>query len=150
MVSYLRVFYELRCVCQKIGILIACPLSIGYCFLQCLQLQVVGLLIRARKYKLVSFEGETLFQGTNDKTPIYLLRYFIWSDTNCWDLDILFKFLELSRRSKKFSNQDKIRQTSSGDQLVINNGGFNKTFFHLDFIVVGLRKRCLSQTESIK
>jgi len=36
--------------------------------------KVVGLLIRARKYKLVSFEGETLFQGTNDKTPIYLLR----------------------------------------------------------------------------
>ena len=36
--------------------------------------QVVGLLIRARKYKLVDFEGETLFQGKNDKTPIYLLR----------------------------------------------------------------------------
>jgi len=36
--------------------------------------KVVGLLIRARKYKLVEFEGETLFQGVNDKTPIYLLR----------------------------------------------------------------------------
>ena len=67
-------------------------LSIVHCFLQCLQLQVVGLLIRARKYKLVSFEGETLFQGTNDKTPIYLLRYFIWSYTDCWAFDILFKF----------------------------------------------------------
>ena len=96
---------------------------------QCLPLQVVGLLIRARKYKLVSFEGETLFQGTNDKTPIYLLRYFILSDADCWGLDILFKFPEVSRRSKKFSKQDKIRQTFSGVQLVINNGGF------LDFIV---------------
>lgn len=36
--------------------------------------KVVGLLIRARKYKLVEFEGETLFQGRDDKTPVYLLR----------------------------------------------------------------------------
>jgi len=36
--------------------------------------KVVGLLIRARKYNLVEFEGETLFQGRNDKTPVYLLR----------------------------------------------------------------------------
>ena len=34
-------------------------------------------LMLKQKYKLVSFEGETLFQGLNDKTPIYLLRYFI-------------------------------------------------------------------------
>lgn len=36
--------------------------------------KVVGLLIRARKYKLVSFEGETLFQGRDNKTPVFLLR----------------------------------------------------------------------------
>lgn len=40
-------------------------------------LQVVGLLLRARKYKLVEFEGETLFQGRDDKTPIYLLRWAV-------------------------------------------------------------------------
>jgi len=36
--------------------------------------KVVGLLIRARKYKLVEFEGETLFQGRDNNTPVYLLR----------------------------------------------------------------------------
>jgi hypothetical protein len=36
--------------------------------------QVVGLLLRARKYNLVEFEGETLFQGQNDFTPIFLVR----------------------------------------------------------------------------
>lgn len=39
--------------------------------------KVVGLLLRARKYKLVEFEGETLFQyeqGQNDNTPIFLVR----------------------------------------------------------------------------
>jgi hypothetical protein len=36
--------------------------------------QVVGLLLRARKYKLVEFEGETLFQGRDTKTPVFLIR----------------------------------------------------------------------------
>jgi len=36
--------------------------------------KVVGLLLRARKYNLIHFEGETLFQGQDDLTPIYLIR----------------------------------------------------------------------------
>ena len=32
--------------------------------------KVVGLLIRARKYKLVSFEGEMLYQGRDDNVMI--------------------------------------------------------------------------------
>eukprot|EP00092_Neocalanus_flemingeri_P012306 GFUD01013264.1.p1 GENE.GFUD01013264.1~~GFUD01013264.1.p1 ORF type:complete len:158 (+),score=35.57 GFUD01013264.1:137-610(+) len=36
--------------------------------------KVVGLLLRARKYKLVQFEGETLFQGRDNKTPVFLIR----------------------------------------------------------------------------
>lgn len=36
--------------------------------------KVVGLLLRARKYDLIHFEGETLFQGQDDLTPIYLIR----------------------------------------------------------------------------
>ena len=36
--------------------------------------QVVGLLQRARKYGVVHFEGETLFQGRNNMTPIFVLR----------------------------------------------------------------------------
>ena len=38
-------------------------------------MQVVGILQRARKYEILHFEGETLFQGQNDLTPIYLLKY---------------------------------------------------------------------------
>lgn len=34
--------------------------------------KVVGILLRARKYKLVDFEGEMLFQGRNDDVLIYL------------------------------------------------------------------------------
>ena len=37
-------------------------------------MQVVGLLQRARKYGVVQFEGETLFQGRDDLTPIFVLR----------------------------------------------------------------------------
>lgn len=36
--------------------------------------KVVGVLQRARKYKLVSFEGETLFQGRDNETPVWLIR----------------------------------------------------------------------------
>jgi len=36
----------------------------------------VGILLRARRYKLLTFEGETLFQGQNDETLITLLRPF--------------------------------------------------------------------------
>ena len=36
--------------------------------------KVVGILARARKNRLVHFEGETLFQGENDATNITLLR----------------------------------------------------------------------------
>ncbi len=35
--------------------------------------KVVGLLIRARKYKLVAFEGEMLYQGRDDAVVITLL-----------------------------------------------------------------------------
>ena len=36
--------------------------------------KVVGILARARKNRLIHFEGETLFQGENDATNITLLR----------------------------------------------------------------------------
>ncbi|XP_040582143.1 actin-binding Rho-activating protein isoform X2 [Lepeophtheirus salmonis] len=36
--------------------------------------KVVGILLRAKKYGLVDFEPEILFQGQNDNTPIYLKR----------------------------------------------------------------------------
>lgn len=36
--------------------------------------KVVGLLLRARKYHLVEFEGETLFQGRDEDTPIFMVR----------------------------------------------------------------------------
>ncbi|CAB4055511.1 unnamed protein product [Lepeophtheirus salmonis] len=35
---------------------------------------IVGILLRAKKYGLVDFEPEILFQGQNDNTPIYLKR----------------------------------------------------------------------------
>ena len=34
--------------------------------------KVVGLLIRARKYKLVNFEGEMLYQGRDDNVVVTL------------------------------------------------------------------------------
>ncbi|KAK6624920.1 hypothetical protein RUM44_011784 [Polyplax serrata] len=34
----------------------------------------VGLLLRARKHSLVTFEGETLFQRRDDNTPIFLTK----------------------------------------------------------------------------
>ena len=36
--------------------------------------KVVGILARARKNRLVHFEGETLWQGKNDETNVTLLR----------------------------------------------------------------------------
>lgn len=36
--------------------------------------KLVGVLLRARKYKLVDFEGETLFQGRDDNVIVTLLR----------------------------------------------------------------------------
>ncbi|XP_050694120.1 actin-binding Rho-activating protein-like isoform X2 [Eriocheir sinensis] len=36
--------------------------------------KVVGMLLRARKYDLLTFEGETLFQGRNNDTVIKLLK----------------------------------------------------------------------------
>lgn len=38
--------------------------------------KVVGLLLRARKHELLTFEGECLFQKFHDHVPIYLLRPF--------------------------------------------------------------------------
>jgi len=35
-----------------------------------------GLLLRARRYKLLAFEGEMLFQGKDDKTVVTMLRTF--------------------------------------------------------------------------
>nr|XP_045620776.1 actin-binding Rho-activating protein-like isoform X2 [Procambarus clarkii] len=36
--------------------------------------KVVGILLRARKYGLLDFEGEILFQGRDDDVPIFLLK----------------------------------------------------------------------------
>ncbi|XP_014210811.1 actin-binding Rho-activating protein isoform X2 [Copidosoma floridanum] len=36
--------------------------------------KLVGLLLRARKHKLVDFEGECLFQRRDDNVPIFLIR----------------------------------------------------------------------------
>ena len=36
--------------------------------------KVVGILARARKNRLIHFEGETLFQGSSDETNVTLLR----------------------------------------------------------------------------
>jgi Costars len=36
--------------------------------------KVVGLLLRARKHELLTFEGECLFQKFHDDVPIFLLR----------------------------------------------------------------------------
>lgn len=36
--------------------------------------KLVGLLLRARKYKLIDFEGEVLFQRRDDDEPIFLLK----------------------------------------------------------------------------
>ena len=38
--------------------------------------KVVGLLLRARKHELLTFEGEVLFQKYHDDVPIFLLRPF--------------------------------------------------------------------------
>ncbi|XP_030754886.1 actin-binding Rho-activating protein-like isoform X1 [Sitophilus oryzae] len=38
--------------------------------------KVVGMLIRARKYQLVEFEGECLFQRRDDHVPIILLKSY--------------------------------------------------------------------------
>ena len=46
--------------------------------------KVVGILARARKNRLVHFEGETLFQGENDATNITLLR-------SAKHIEVLFK-----------------------------------------------------------
>lgn len=36
--------------------------------------KVAGLLLRARKHELLTFEGEMLFQKFHDNVPIFLLR----------------------------------------------------------------------------
>uniref|UniRef100_A0A1B0GQH0 Uncharacterized protein n=1 Tax=Phlebotomus papatasi TaxID=29031 RepID=A0A1B0GQH0_PHLPP len=36
--------------------------------------KVVGLLLRARKHKLIDFEGEVLFQRRDDDVPIFMLK----------------------------------------------------------------------------
>ena len=36
--------------------------------------KLVGVLLRARKYGLVDFEGETLFQGRDNKVSVILLH----------------------------------------------------------------------------
>lgn len=36
--------------------------------------KLVGLLLRARKYKFVEFEGEMLFQRRDDDVPIFMLK----------------------------------------------------------------------------
>ena len=36
--------------------------------------KVVGILLRAKKYGLVYFEPEILFQGQDDETPVFLAK----------------------------------------------------------------------------
>ena len=36
--------------------------------------KVVGILLRAKKYGLVYFEPEILFQGQDEETPVFLLK----------------------------------------------------------------------------
>lgn len=36
--------------------------------------KLVGILLRARKYQLVDFEGEVLFQRQDDHVPIIMLK----------------------------------------------------------------------------
>ncbi len=36
--------------------------------------KLVGVLLRARKHGLVAFEGETLFQGQDEKTKVTMLK----------------------------------------------------------------------------
>lgn len=36
--------------------------------------KVLGLLLRARKHELLTFEGEVLFQKIHDHVPVFLLR----------------------------------------------------------------------------
>lgn len=36
--------------------------------------KLVGLLLRARKHKLVDFEGEMLFQRRDDDVPIFMVK----------------------------------------------------------------------------
>lgn len=36
--------------------------------------KVLGLLLRAKKHELLTFEGEVLFQRIHDKVPIFLLK----------------------------------------------------------------------------
>ena len=33
---------------------------------------LVGIMLRCKKYKLIVYEGDMLFQGANDDTPIYV------------------------------------------------------------------------------
>lgn len=35
---------------------------------------MVGLLLRARKHKVLDFEGEVLFQRRDDDVPVYMLK----------------------------------------------------------------------------
>ena len=44
--------------------------------------KVVGILARARKNRLVHFEGETLWQGKNDETNVTLLRNIVDIDVS--------------------------------------------------------------------
>jgi len=44
--------------------------------------KVVGILARARKNRLVHFEGETLWQGKNDETNVTLLRSIVDIDAH--------------------------------------------------------------------
>lgn len=36
--------------------------------------KLVGLLLRARKQKIIDFEGEMLFQRRDDEVPIFMLK----------------------------------------------------------------------------
>ena len=69
--------------------------------------KVVGILARARKNRLIHFEGETLFQGENDATNITLLRSAkhievrspSYTQTGLMDFHLLFRIISGTRRN---------------------------------------------------
>ena len=69
--------------------------------------KVVGILARARKNRLIHFEGETLFQGENDATNITLLRSAKHievrspsnTQTDLMDFYLLFRIISRTRRN---------------------------------------------------
>ncbi|XP_037933376.1 uncharacterized protein LOC119668066 isoform X2 [Teleopsis dalmanni] len=74
--------------------------------------KVVGILLRARKHKLVSFEGEILFQRRDDDVPIFLLKPI---KEICDDLHL--KIEEIKRASSPAPQATSVLMDRSGMKL---------------------------------